>query len=483
VKLTLTRTCVLAYLFASCLAACSSPTPATIGGPHVCNDPLTGLCAACPGTKACVDPKTCQLITCDGQDTNLFGQDTGGAGDDVATVADAGALADTQTDTAKVDTAPPPQCKEGDKGCSADGVPQFCATGLWLKLNPCGKGHACKGGACTCAGECLAIGQQECIGKIDAIKKCKLVGTCLLWGVPQACAPADVCKQGACIAAPKVCEPACPQGHTCVKGICVPPSDCKPACSAGQICDKGVCVGTMGCGQVHACVSQFSQGPNDQLTVKSCLSKGTAAAQALYTKRKDCIAIACQNLIDAKKANEAMLCIYSKCGVEQGACLGSGAKTCSQMGNCLSACGASATCTIECHASSSVDAVKAWYTLTNCGDQFCAGMSGNAWAQCTTAKCQGAFNNCFGTTGGGGGGGSYSCNQILKCAGGCQDKACATKCKNQGSAQGTADLNAFLACQKKSCDSYCLQGSAAQCNACIKAYCATQDAKCGFTTL
>ena len=461
---------------------CSSPTPATTGGPHVCNDPLTGLCTACPGTSACVDPKTCQVIACGGQDAALFGKDAADTSGDDSLTGDSDATVDAGIDAGPVDTVLPPECKDGEKGCAPDGRPRFCAQGLWLKLSACEGGYACKAGECACAGECLAVGQQECIGTIDAIKKCKPVDGCLLWGVPEACAPGKVCAKGQCVDAPKECVPACPQGHTCVNGQCVPPSDCKPPCSAGQVCDKGTCVGTLNCGQIHACVGQFSQGANDELTLKACMAKGTAAAQALYQKRKDCIALACQKLVDGKKINEAMLCVYSKCGAEQAGCIGSGSKTCNELGNCLSACGQSATCTVECHASSSVDAVKSWYTLTNCGDQYCAGMSGNAWAQCTTQKCKGAFDNCFGTSGGGGGG-SYTCNQILKCATGCKDKACADQCKQQGTAQGIADLNAFLDCQKKSCTAFCTQGTAAQCNACIKAYCPTQDAKCGYTSL
>lgn len=465
-------------------AACSSPSPATTGGAHVCNDPLTGLCKACEGTSACVDPKTCQVIVCGGKDTNLFQTDSG-AGDDAGATTDTGPADTAAADAAAADSGAADVsgtgCKDGEKSCSEDGRPQFCSSGTWLKLQACGPGLKCEDGDCTCAKECLAIGQQECIGTIDAIKKCKLADGCLMWGVPQACAPGEVCAKGACVAAPKECVPPCPQGHTCVKGQCIPPSECKPACSAGQVCDKGSCVGTMSCAQIHACVGQFSQGPNDDLTLKSCMAKGTAAAQALYKKRKDCIALACQKLVDAKKVNEAMLCVYSKCGAEQSGCIGSGTKSCQQMGNCLSACGQSATCAVECHASSTVQAVKSWYTLTNCGDQYCAGQTGNSWAQCTASKCKGAFDNCFG--GNSSGGGTYSCNQILKCATGCQDKPCADGCKAKGSAQGLNDLNAFLDCQKKYCLNYCNGSGATQCGACIKAFCPVQEAKCGFTTL
>ena len=407
--------------------------------------------------------------------------DTAGAADTAvtdATSGDAAAVDAGPTDTGAVDTGPAAACTGSEISCKDKKTPRFCSEGQWLELNPCDSGYACDKGQCKCAGECKAIVQQECLPDIDAIKICKHENNCLLWGIPEACKPGDICVQGACIAAPKTCDPPCPKGHTCSKGQCIPPSDCKPACSAGQVCDKGTCVGTMSCGQIHACVTQYSSGPNDKVNIDACVAKGTAAAQALYAKRKACIALACQKLIDAQKVNEAMLCMYSKCGVEQGECLGKGTNSCSSFANCLSGCKTSAVCLLECHSSASINAVKQWYNLNVCGDEYCGGMSGNAWAQCTTQKCQGPFTNCFGSSGTGGG--TWSCKQILDCVKqNCKDKACADQCKAKGSPQGLSDLQSLLDCQNAKCAQYC-SGAAASCNACIKIYCPQQNQVCGY---
>lgn len=433
-----------------------------------------------PGIDGAIFSDTASMDTSAAADT-AAGSDTSSDGEtspdmlatDTANTTDA-------SDAAGTDTGGPAKCSGNDKSCADGTTPQFCSQGQWLKLEACGAGYKCEQGACACAKECIAIGQRECIGTIDAYRECKLVDGCLRYQVPQACKPGFLCVQGGCIEAPTECKPACPQGHTCSKGKCIPPSACTPACSAGQICDQGSCVGTLSCGQVSACVNQYSSGPNDSVNINACVGKGTAAAQALYKKRKDCIALTCQTLIDGGKNSEAALCIYAKCGQEQTACIGSGTATCNQLGNCLSGCGSSATCFIECHASASLDSVKAWYTLATCGEQSCAGKTGDAYAQCAVQLCKGPFENCFGPTSTGG---TYTCKQIFAClaTNQCTTKACADGCKQQASAQGLADLQALLDCQNKYCASYC-NSTDANCKACIKAVCAAQDAKCGYAS-
>ncbi|GEM_PF-2696768 len=468
--------------------ACGGNTASNLpnnGPTKVCHDQLTGKCIPCPGQSVCVDPKTCKVVPC-GDGGSLF---TDTATSDTSSSSDAaGSDITSDSGSSPVDAGKPATCKLAEKSCADDKTPQFCAQGTWLKLNPCKDGYKCDGGACVCAKECLAVGQRQCIGTIDAFKTCQLDpenkdAKCLVWGIPAACAPGKLCKEGDCIDAPKKCEPPCPKGHTCSKGKCLPPDGCKPPCSTGQVCNQGTCVGTLGCGQILACVNQFSQGPGDTVNINACVAKGTAAAQALYKKRRACIDLSCKKLIDAKKANEAMLCVYTSCATEQTTCIGSGALTCDKFTNCLAGCGTSIVCTLGCHSSAAVEAIKAYYSLTNCGDQYCKGMSGQAYGTCTAQKCKGTFDNCFGTGGSsGGGGGTYSCNQILQCvAQNCKTTACADQCKAKGSAKGQADLKAFIDCKNQYCKNYCDAGSAAQCNACIKAACAKQNAVCGYT--
>ncbi|MCO4760095.1 MAG: hypothetical protein KC502_01215 [Myxococcales bacterium] len=488
---------------------------------YICNNSFTGLCEPCPGVSVCVDPETCEIVSCGGEgDVPLFHADSssGDVPESSDVVADSSQdveLVDTGTpdtgptdtgtpdtgtpDTGQVDTGPSDTaaCTEGAKTCVDGTTPQFCFQGQWMKLAACGSGYACKAGGCTCKGECLALGQVSCISGVSAFKTCQLDGSCLRWGVPLACQPGQVCEQGQC-KSKSGCSPACTGGKVCQSGQCVTPT-CAPACTGGQVCENGKCVtptctpacpsgqvctagkcqpvasGTLSCGQIMACVSQFSQGPKDTINIDACVAKGTATAQAEYNKRKACIALSCQKLIDAGKANEAMLCVYTYCPKEQSGCLGSGTKTCDQFGGCLTGCGTSQICLVNCHADASIDALKAWYLLGTCGEQKCAGKTGNDYGTCAAQQCGPSFQGCFGSTGGGG----YSCAQVLQCAGQCgNSKACAQDCKAKASAQGLSDLNALLTCSNGVCKSFCSTGTQAQCNACLDIYCKKEQAAC-----
>ena len=505
----------------------SSPNP-TQTGSFICTNNLTGLCEACPGVAVCVDPVTCLLTTCVPGGDIAFGVDTGPgdtgeadatssdatagdmvagdmvagdmvAGDSAADVMSDDGYVSDGTDTAATDTGVDAACVEGTKNCADKATPQFCFQGKWMQLATCGSGYTCEQGACACAGECVALGQQACMPGIAAFRTCQLDGSCLKWGVPLACQPGQICEGGQC----KVksgCSPACGAGQVCQQGACVPASSgtCTPACSGGQVCEQGKCVvktctpacatgqvckagtcepaatGTLECGQIMACVNQFSQGPKDTVNIDACVAKGTTAAQAEYKKRKACIALSCQTLIDAGKASEAMLCVYTYCPKEQTGCLGSGTKDCSTLGGCLSGCGTSEICTIGCHADASVDGIKGWYLLSTCGEQKCAGITGNAYVTCVVQSCVASYQACYGATGGGG----YSCAQVLQCAGSCTSQACAQDCKAKASSQGLIDLNALLACNNGPCGTYCTSGTQQQCDACMKINCSAQQAKC-----
>ncbi len=516
----------LAWVATLAIAACGGTdnSPAK-NGSFVCTNNLTGACEPCPGVTLCVDPVTCLVTACGGGDIAFGGEGVGstdagpsdgatsdtGAPDTVAsdTVApdtgtpDTGAPDTGTPDTGAPDTGAPDTggldgavCTDGIKSCADPKTPQFCFQGKWMALAGCGSGDKCSSGKCVCAKECVALGQQTCEPGVAAFKTCQLDGACLKWGVPLACQPGQVCESGQCkakssctpaCAAGKVCvqgvcqdapcTPACAQGQVCKQGVCVA-NTCNPACPQGQVCSAGTCqpanTGTLTCGQIVACISQFSQGPNDTVNINACVGKGTAAAQDQYTKRKNCIKLSCQKLIDAGKVNEAMLCVYTYCGVEQTGCVGSGTKTCDQLGSCLSGCGTSVVCTTGCHSDASISGVKTWYSLTTCGDQYCAGKSGNDYATCTTQSCAGPYQACFGTTGGGG----YSCAQVLQCAQGCTTKSCAGDCKAKASAQGLQDLNNLLGCNDKYCKSYCDNGTQQQCSACLQVYCSKEQNAC-----
>lgn len=496
----------------------SSSPPASAGAGVVCHDPMTGACVACVGAGVCVDPKGCYVIPCGAGDIAFGGGDTAGGdvvggdasgsdgaarvggdasdGDGAAVAEVADGAADGSVDAvddgsaldvdisvdadadadADIDAAPP-ICTNGSLGCFDNKTAALCSNGVWLPAAPCPTGWSCQGKACSCALECEAIGQKSCHpGTVAAVRSCALdAGGCLHWQVPVACAPGETCSEGLCV--PKsTCSPACGAGYFCQGGVCKPdPTACTPACGTGQICNSGACVGTLTCGQTMACIEQYAQGPGDTVHIDACLAKASPAALAQYKARKACIALSCQTIIDAGKVYEALLCVYSKCAVEQTTCTGVGVGDCGGLGGCLAGCGSSAVCVSACHANASVAAIQGWYGLLVCGQGACVGKVGDAWAQCVAQSCPAAYQSCFGTTGQGG----LGCGGILQCAGGCgQSKDCAQQCKSQGSAAGIAALQALLACNDKQCGAVCASGSAAQCDNCLAVLCGKELAAC-----
>ncbi|MCB9740064.1 MAG: hypothetical protein H6747_12435 [Deltaproteobacteria bacterium] len=486
------------------IAGCSGPeSPGLQTEGFVCKNEGTGLCEPCVGVSVCVDPIGCKVIPCGGGDV-LFG-DTGatvdttaaadtstdiGAADAATDAADTSdAQADAADSTASIDTAGtdvadaaettdtgPPGCTAGTTGCLDKVTPALCVAGAWQAVTSCPSGYGCDDGTCVCAKECEAIGQKVCSGTtVAAVKTCELDASgCLRYGVPVACNPDELCNGGLC-SKKSGCDPACPQGQICDNGVCkTDPNTCTPACQTAQICQSGQCVGTLSCGQVMACIEQFA-APGDTLTIDTCIAKGTPTAQAQYKARKACIALSCQTLIDAGKAYEALLCVYSKCATEQTVCTGVGSNDCGGLGGCLAGCGTSTVCTSACHSQASVSAIQKWYGLLLCGEQYCQGKSGDAFAQCTAQLCGNAYQACFGSTGQGG----YTCAQVLQCAGQCgSSKDCAQNCKAQASAAGLSALTALLACNDKYCTSICNGGSAQQCDQCGQVYCGKEWSAC-----
>ncbi|HAN31505.1 MAG TPA: hypothetical protein DCQ06_07895 [Myxococcales bacterium] len=349
-------------------------------------------------------------------------------------------------------------CIANQRRCAAEGTPEVCLNGVWIALAACVDGYTCSSGQCLCAKQCSAIGQVDCVEEIEAVRTCELVDGCLKWSVPTACQPGFQCIEGQC---KTQCSPQCPQGQVCQDKICVPQK-----------------VGTLSCGQIVACVNQFAAAANDKVNIDACIAKGTIEAQQLYAARKSCIALSCQKLIDAGAVNEALLCVYSNCGVDQSTCLGAGQQSCEELGSCLSGCGTSATCSSGCHTSAAVQAVKSWYTLAVCGEQYCPGRSGQAYANCVTQSCIGPYQGCFGASAGGGGGAALSCAQVLQCAGQCTDKTCAQACKNKASAQALAALDALLLCNSSYCATACGTGTQQQCDACLAANCSQELQGC-----
>ena len=369
-------------------------------------------------------------------------------------------------------------CKEGEKVCLDATTAKFCHDGTWYNAAPCSKGKQCNKGTCTCSEECLAINQLQCLDKIAAFKICKLSDGCLNWSIPVACQPGQVCQGGVCkLPDPAGCKPVCAAGQACQNGVCVQ-SGCTPSCPAGHTCQANKCVakaqGTLTCGQIFACVDQFAISPKDKVNIDACIAKGTASGQALYTKRKACIALSCQTYIDQGKVNDAMLCVYTFCGQEQADCLGSGKGDCNELAGCIVGCSNNGLCLIGCHSDASLQGAKNFYALQSCADQKCPGLAGSDWNSCMQQGCTSALNKCVPSQGQT----TLSCAQIMSCASGCKDKPCAQACKTKGSIQGLSDLQKLLDCNDKHCKLFCEQGTQQQCDACLAVYCKAESKAC-----
>ncbi|MSP90632.1 MAG: hypothetical protein EXR79_02320 [Myxococcales bacterium] len=480
------------------LGACASPMTGT-SSPVVCKDPQTGACLACPGAKLCVDPVTCVPHECakdivfaatpkDGGATETAGLDTvadagdGGAGLGDSAAPDAG-LKDTPAgmDAIPIDAvgpldvpAPDVPCAPGFKKCLGNTV-QSCDTGTWKLESVCGTGLLCQDGACVCANPCPALNLVECMPGIPATRTCNLTPAgCLAWALPIACKPGESCQLGQCKAPPVPCEPVCGDAQVCAQGLCVAKA-CNPACAGGETCQLGQCktptTGTLGCGQITACVSGQCAPPADATCKLACVQKGTANAQAQFTTLQECVQATCKAF--AAKPNEAMFCIYSQCGQAQAACLGAGPGDCAGLNTCLNDCANSPVCVNDCHAQASIAGGKDFYALMTCVDDKCAGLAGDAQVQCAGSQCKGAFDKCFGASAPKG----LSCQQILQCAAGCGDKACAAACKQKGSPQGQAAITAMVACMDQKCGSFCAQQTP-QCDTCLADWCGPQFAAC-----
>lgn len=442
-----------------------------------CHDPLTGDCVACPGSTACLHPKTCQPVACKGSDVS-FGAVDAAAKPDAADATDATAPADSVSDGAKEVASPPDADAAGDSAAadafdSVDAKAAADAADVPVAPDVSDVPDLADGG---CTDKCPALNYVECLAGIAATRTCLLgADKCLIWSTPVACGPGDACEAGQCKPPAPVCNPACGNGKVCQGGSCVD-KPCAPACGSGQTCTDGQCVtpatGSLTCNQVAGCIGQCTTG--DDACKSGCTTKGTAQAQQQLGTLTNCLKAVCKAAADAGKASEAMFCAYSYCAAEQTACFGSGAGTCAELNACSNDCGSSATCSSACNAAASTAGAQGFWGLMACVDEKCAGQGGDAQVQCAQTQCKTAFDKCFP---GGGTGGSLSCKGILACAEKCATKDCAQTCKAQGSDQGKQQLEAVLACQSNKCGTFCDQGGPA-CDKCFAEWCGNEWAAC-----
>lgn len=462
-----------------CSVACGTAA-VDQGNGQVCLGNKAGTCQACPGFKGCVDVNKCVVISCIPGDISFGGKDSSDASSKDQTVSDGNAL-DTDaigdgkiSDTEVIDTSPSDTgpCVAQTHKCSGSDV-QICSGGKWIFLKSCPTNLVCSDGDCNCPSECPAINLVECLAGYPATRTCTLgADKCLSWSTPVACKPGEACELGLCKVPTAKCEPACAGNTICQGGVCVD-KGCNPPCTADQLCESGKCttpaVGTLSCAQVSACYVNC----NDAECKTGCVGQGTLFAQQKLKSLQNCLKAVCAAAVTN---DEALLCIYSNCGDEQAACLGSGSGKCKDLNDCMTSCGNNAQCTTNCQTAASKQAGIDFYTLMVCVDQNCANEQGDAQVACAQNLCASAFTKCFG--GGGGGGTLTSCLQIANCQAGCKGNVpCAKQCTAAGTAKAQADVSAFIDCRDLKCANICAQ-DLNKCDVCMKTYCANEYAAC-----
>jgi hypothetical protein len=234
--------------------------------------------------------------------------------------------------------------------------------------------------------------------------------------------------------------------------------------------DTAAPTGTLTCAQITGCIGQCPVGATACKDL--CLSQGTATAQLQLSTLTTCITATCKAIYDSGQYSETMFCLYTYCGAEQAACMGSGSGTCSQLNSCLGGCGTSAVCNTNCHAQASVAAATDYYGLMACVALKCGAQTGSAQNTCAQTYCNPSWQKCFGGTSTG-----LSCQGILTCAAKCTTTECAQACKAKGTTQAQQAIDTLVQCQSQKCGSYC-QYDTPQCTSCMNTYCAAAQNAC-----
>ncbi len=162
---------------------------------------------------------------------------------------------------------------------------------------------------------------------------------------------------------------------------------------------------------------------------------------------------------------------------------GSGNATCTEVWDCISACGQDTSCGQNCFNTGSTTAKQAYNALAKCGNENCAeATSDQEYMQCLMSACSAEYDACEqNTTGGGGGTGSATtCVGIDNCNDSCAAstsqsayEACMNSCVSPN--VPAAELDKFSTLID------CLTSSGCDDAASCEKACCTQIVACGYT--
>lgn len=285
-------------------------------------------------------------------------------------------------------------CQEGTFQCQDSNLAQRCerqASGCldWSEATLCDLGQSCRPGlGCTqsCAEECSARALR-C--KDGGVQQCQFdADGCRVWGAINACAPGEVCEDGACFnPCPGACElgavrcgptgreicevsdgcprfvsDPCPSGKPCLEGgQC---GDCQPGSVQEESCGRcGTRSRTCGqdgrWGEYGSCGAQGTCSPGEQRACGNC-------------GRQTC-------------SNQ---CEWSSCS-GQGVCAAGSQGACGTCGY--------RDCNAQCQWTTSScknDGTK-WQHCNSCGWQFCC--SGGDWCPCAAKFACSGGRSCVGS--------------------------------------------------------------------------------------
>ena len=313
---------------------------------------------------------------------------------------------------------------ECDPACKAD---ETCKNGVCVE-NTIPEGDAIipeediiGGDDCdaTCVGKCGMVGECDCEGCdagftcVDATHTCAPdAADCTAVCTGKECGTFDGCNCGAC-GADETCNDTT---GVCETGVCVPdctgkqcgPDSCGGSCGlcpcvgcdpSATMCNDGtgMCEAKTGlsCVEINDCLSGCN--PNDQACMQECMNQGTVDAQNQYNAIIQCLidngAQQCPSG-DAQCQNDIIL---EHCMTEYETCFPAGTLSCSEVFDCMGACGAAdQACLQDCFSQGSTEAQGQYGAIAECVIEQCGEQPTE---ECVNASQQGAcaavFADCF----------------------------------------------------------------------------------------
>ena len=163
-------------------------------------------------------------------------------------------------------------------------------------------------------------------------------------------------------------------------------------CNDGTgMCEAGAALTCVG---INDCMSTCN--PNDQACIQDCMNQGSAEAQQQLNGLIQCLidngAQQCPPG-DAQCQNDI---IMEFCMAEYTACFPEGSLTCSEMFDCMTACGQDQDCMQGCYADGTTEAQAQYQAIASCVIEQCGEQPTE---ECFQASQQGAcaavFSDCF----------------------------------------------------------------------------------------